>query len=1007
MSVDFTARICDSCEHATVCPHRETFLAFYNNRDKVMVKCGTDDGEVDTSQTVTIRVQHRYLDGPGLEQLYHDYGLHDSCWFPCMAGFAGCPIMRHPFDSPIYSCYPNPAGYIPEICSGARLPNGDRIPFIAMVSTAETNEYYASPYNYQDKTIQDYPGLLWWTCKSCPHHTQCEEEFNFNDLGGTQFSTFGFTDVTVKLGEKVYLSDIPTPKNIIAGYTRADSNPEYFEVTDANSSFIIYYNYASEDGSGGDDGDGGDGTTPPIGTPDNPMSTNDIITSELLHTGAIFFNDKAYLYPKPEEYIPMKISINGIVCGTISRISDDGVKINPGDTMEVTVTENGAITALVTADETALETNAGELIDGDIAETNDTITTIESPVITLDPRYSYDISGGNYRAFALVENDILIIHLIYSGPYELDLDMMKMMNYGFELKMEKDETVIGLVHDVHLRVTVPNNDFTIQLCLKDVNYPIDEYPPIDYTPWSYDEIVWAYLPTRAINMDDEEVNVYQPMAPRKWSATMVNDLTPSYIGEVPPMDMAPVRPYFKLIGYATELSKRESYDPNITITSDTPKINIATAVRFLNSGEVGSAEVYRWLAMWRIRYQLCAELIEEQMPELFGNTFMEHVKIESDKCAITNSTQINSLRDPGLVDELQGQWSIKWFEYKKNYGENDLVAIYNKFMELNLPNRFMLNLYLLPAKARDFELKNKLNAENEDNLPDAVVPVWTGAMNEEGTEVINNHHLSEYLLTPETAENLMNMREGNTLTLLAVISPKNCAGLWAYDQSFISYQFTIYENTIGLTTTFIFDGKDMVYNGLPNLELMKGYILNGLLPEDAGHVFLHRENNVLSLSGDRAYLYKLLPQCDVKYQQIVTVKSRFTHVDCDVNTSTIAVTYRRGCEIDLKAPDGCSIKSITVDGHNLYEIINNERVINKFQTDDIDADMKVNDDDTITLYLNNVGKDINVLVMLKEGDDGSIVGCERCKGYVDASEYPWIKWYPVCDYYTPASMSMT
>ena len=69
--------------------------------------------------------------------------------------------------------------------------------------------------------------------------------------------------------------------------------------------------------------------------------------------------------------------------------------------------------------------------------------------------------------------------------------------------------------------------------------------------------------------------------------------------------------------------------------------------------------------------------------------------------------------------------------------------------------------------------------------------------------------------------------------------------------------------------------------------------------------------------------------------------------------------------------------------------------------------MKVNDDETITLYLNNVAKDINVLVMLKEGDDGSIVGCERCKGYVDASEYPWIKWYPVCDYYTPASMSMT
>ena len=29
------------------------------------------------------------------------------------------------------------------------------------------------------------------------------------------------------------------------------------------------------------------------------------------------------------------------------------------------------------------------------------------------------------------------------------------------------------------------------------------------------------------------------------------------------------------------------------------------------------------------------------------------------------------------------------------------------------------------------------------------------------------------------------------------------------------------------------------------------------------------------------------------------------------------------------------------------------------------------------------------------------------KGYVDAAEYPWIKWYPVCDYYSPSSASLT
>ena len=215
MATDVSARICDTCRMASLCPHKEKFMAFYENRDKVMVKCLDDDGQLNNAQEIEVRVEHRYMDGPGLKEVYQSLNLKEPGWWPCAAHYTGCPFKRHPFDTPIYAPYPHAAGYVEPLCTDARDAAGNRLPFVAPPATPRTNEYHVSPY-------PTYKGFI-WDCNSCNYRDPNQKEVDYAKLGGTVYSTFHIDYIVTKVGETLQLDNIPTPENIHKGYQRVQA----------------------------------------------------------------------------------------------------------------------------------------------------------------------------------------------------------------------------------------------------------------------------------------------------------------------------------------------------------------------------------------------------------------------------------------------------------------------------------------------------------------------------------------------------------------------------------------------------------------------------------------------------------------------------------------------------------------------------------------------------------------------------------------------------------------
>ena len=106
------------------------------------------------------------------------------------------------------------------------------------------------------------------------------------------------------------------------------------------------------------------------------------------------------------------------------------------------------------------------------------------------------------------------------------------------------------------------------------------------------------------------------------------------------------------------------------------------------------------------------------------------------------------------------------------------------------------------------------------------------------------------------------------------------------------------------------------------------------------------------------------------------------------------------------------MKSITVDGATLFEIIE-EEVANKvthqesfatltFDTFNASCERKDND---IIVHLSNVGKDLEIIVEYQEGSQGVSAVCERCADYVETAPYKFMEWVPLCNDYVAGSNS--
>lgn len=982
MATDLSARICENCANSSVCPHREVFLKFFENRDKILVGCGDENGNIDTSVTVKVRVEHRYMDGPGLEEVYRNLGLTGSGGSPCVSWGGACPILcHHPFDSPIYAPHPHAAGYIEPLCRGARDNNGNQIPFITPLATPRTNEVHAQPY-------PTYPGLNWWSCKSCANAGHCSAaNGDYNKIGGTVFSTFGITYVDAKIGSEVNAADIETPKTIQANYRRLNNTPASFKISSEEDVIVIFYEHYED---------------VTVVDPYKWMTMDEIREKGLTHDVEIFYNDLSYIYPSFDgvSSVAMNVKLEGVICGSINRRNSDGsIEITTGQRVAIGYT-NKISDALQTSKHEDLFTLSQEILG---AYAGDIISVTDESMVSKDQ--TIDISVGNYRKLDMVEGDILVIGLYMPEEYTIDLNMMRMMNYGGDLSvsMAANSTGNGLRY-IRLMVNIHSDDIVLQTCIVRKDYMDDEatYRPIDYlSTWDNHQIAWNMEKITAMN-GKTPVIVYRPIAPRKWPAAYFNDKTPSYREDCPPSSAYIVRPFFDLIGYTTEASKRMTYDPSIQI-NPAFAYTYPRELRFLATREKTNKAVW---AMWTIRHDMVNNFMLNALDLM--NTNIE--KNDSPNVMINLAKEIDSSsvedRDLRVFDD------VHCFSMNMDYTPNNAKTVYELFKTMVLPDNFIGKLYALPTGAKSVDMRSRYEIETIDHAPIGVVTYEDPDL---GTLTMS---LAECEVNEDTVEQF---NPGLNQTYIFAVYPSNCAGVSVYCQNFVVYQFDVVQAVRKTTATFIMDGKDLSVNGgvsgVIMFDKMKAYELSNIYPEDAGKVFLKLDpdTSIISLGGERAKYYDLSSTCDLSYQQTLTVNCVYKDDTVMDQSSQYAVAYKGAYKLDFLAPEGDCIIGVNATSGNETktlmwinddkEIIlenasfSNGTSIGITETKNVVTGQPLNQSGAYTLHFWDIAEDCVVNVIFMHGDNGTIYGCSRCRGYVDSSEYPYIEWVPVCSFF--------
>ena len=522
MAIDLSARICSSCAHASICPDRETFMSFYDHRDQVMVKCGDGSGDVDTSDEITVRVEHRYLDGPGLEKLYNELGLKGAGYLPCMSSFYGCPLWyKHPFDTPVYSPYPRPAGYIEPICGGARTPGGARIPFVAPCAPPPTNQIYAAPYSS--------PKL--WSCDSCPGKTTFDD---FAKLGGTVYSTFAVGELKANAGDTVSIDDIAIPTEMMAGYQRDGSNPASFLIEDESTKIIIYYSY--------------------VGTVEDPVDPPDYVIEEEIfnqyQSVTFFIGTAAFYYPPIDNFRTLSGTLKRCTLGT-GRRTLDGVVKAPGSTINLKWRE-------------------------DHKDFKPSIDNEEAKSFSLD-------GVGTFEVW-LLEGDTIEFDLAVPDGYDFDRYMTGLYNTDGIIVVHHYYDTESDVNRVRIIFTMGHYSESIPLCFSKsslVQDPIT-YPPINYDTFNREWNLIANDLIIPLNWLKESVEEMRPCALRKWPKEKVKE-TPSYADNAPTDEVAS-RMQLEIVGYTNEVEKRKTFKPIATIYPASV-VALPNEIRFNESGE--------------------------------------------------------------------------------------------------------------------------------------------------------------------------------------------------------------------------------------------------------------------------------------------------------------------------------------------------------------------------------------------------------------------------------------
>ena len=223
---------CYGCSKASICPYKETFQKLCANIDKL--KINKDEVDSTPIDSYTIRVEHRYSDGPGLENNLSNLGIKPTNRH-CTLNRA-CPMT--PWWSDPIRDNGVPIGYpIDRVARDARYCDGEKIPYRPRHTMEKTNII--------TRNDRDLPFRV--NCFSCPYRAP-ELNSQLEALIQSCASTFRVDYVQLVKGALVNTSTVAL--TTLENYTiDTERTTAQMRITSERDVIIIYYKYKNPDTS--------------------------------------------------------------------------------------------------------------------------------------------------------------------------------------------------------------------------------------------------------------------------------------------------------------------------------------------------------------------------------------------------------------------------------------------------------------------------------------------------------------------------------------------------------------------------------------------------------------------------------------------------------------------------------------------------------------------------------------------------------------------------------------
>lgn len=376
MSVSIEKLPCLSCQRGDICLHREEFTAFMKHSDEIMVKAGVTDesgDHIDTFTDVTVNIQFRYLDGPGLKALFEGLGFNEvgyCCSVPqsrCpitrwyAKGYNGEPLLTHDRNVAFFTCGGPHSGWRPPL-----------------TSTSVANK-----------------------CGTCQYAGSVNKA-TYMDIAGTPFSTVSNRPVQTTTGSKLNLHTMDFPPEVMSGYeVDKKLTEEFHEVVAENDEIIIYLHYTKAT------------NIPSI----SGMSDAQLAAQGKLRRFGVLFGGCAYNYPEKvdPDYVYPKVTNIAITCNT-TRV-DYNIVTAAQYALEFTRRPDDGST--------------GALVDWYHQPVKLTETTSSRET------YATPRPGDSAARFAnLVENDVVAVTVEHDPKYEI-ADQQMFIVYDVAIRVTK------------------------------------------------------------------------------------------------------------------------------------------------------------------------------------------------------------------------------------------------------------------------------------------------------------------------------------------------------------------------------------------------------------------------------------------------------------------------------------------------------------------------------------------------------------------------------------------